>query len=474
MSAQPPAVDAAPEAAGRVVSVQGPVVDVRLREGEAPPPLYEVLLVETLDARTLKLEVIEHIEATLVRCIALSATRNLMYGTPVRRTGGPLEIPVGPEVFGRILDVTGEAIDGQAPIRPTETRPIRRPRDTIHLNPDRLTGGDADILETGIKMIDLLFPLVKGSKTGIVGGAALGKSILTLELIHNVVDQHEGVCVFTGAGERIREGNELYFDFVEQNIVDKIIMAFGQMDEPPGARYEIAFTGVTLAEHQQEQNKDVLFFIDNVFRFVQAGAEMSTLLGRVPSETGYQPTLASEVSEFHERIRSTASGSVTAIEAVYVPADDLTDPAVVAIFSYLDSIMVLSRERIQLGLYPAVDPLLSSSAHLEPGVVGRDHFQTAQEVLRMLHKYEELRRVVTVIGVEELSKSDRVIYERARRLQNFLTQPFHVAEAYTGKSGAYVSIAETVSGCDRIISGRLDKIEVEAFYMIGSIDQASG
>jgi F-type H+-transporting ATPase subunit beta len=314
--------------------------------------------------------------------------------------------------------------------------------------------------------------LVKGSKTGVLGGAALGKSILILELIHNIVEEHKGVCVFTGAGERIREGNELYFEFVKQKVIDKIMMAFGQMNEPPGARFEVALTGISLAEYLQDQNKDVLFFIDNVFRFVQAGAEISTLLGRVPSETGYQPTLSSEVSDFEERIRSKEGGSITAIEAVYVPADDLTDPAVVTIFSYLDAIMVLSREKIQLGLYPAVDPLLSSSGNLDVAVVGKEHFDIAQEVLRIFAKYEELRRIVMVIGIEELSRANRTLYERARKLQNFLTQPFFTAEVYTNKKGEYVTIKETLEGCSKIMSGKFDSLPEEKFYMIGKIEQA--
>jgi len=459
-------------AAGQVVSVQGPVVDVRFPVGVGMPLLHEVVETCASDGRRLLLEVAEHLPGKVARCIALGSTLNLQYRAPAYPSGSPVSVPVGPEVFGRIVNAVGEPIDGLGKLDVSKRAPIRRDTSEIRINPDRLTGGEAHILVTGIKMIDLLYPLVTGSKTGIVGGAALGKSILTLELIHNVVERHKGVCVFTGAGERIREGNELYHEFVEQKIVDKVIMAFGQMNEPPGARYEIAFTGVTMAEEQQAQNKDVLFFIDNVFRFVQAGAEISTLLGRVPSETGYQPTLASEVSEFQERIRSTGAGSITAIEAVYVPADDLTDPAVVAIFSYLESVMVLSRERIQLGLYPAIDPMQSSSSHLEPAVVGRDHFDIAQEVLRVLSKYEELRRIVTVIGVEELSRSDRILYDRARRLQNFLTQPFFVAEAYTGRKGENVALEDTIAGCDRIISGRMDSVPEENFYLIGKVEQA--
>ena len=326
------------------------------------------------------------------------------------------------------------------------------------------------VLETGIKVMDLLFPVVKGSKTGIVGGAALGKTLLTLELIHNVVERHEGACVFTGVGERIREGNELYFEFEREGILDKVMMAFGQMDEPPGARFEVIKTGITLAEWLHDQNKDVLLFIDNVYRFVQAGAEISTLMGRVPSETGYQPTLSSEVGDFHERIKSTGQGSISAFEAVFVPADDLTDPAVVTIFSYLDSILVLSRERVQLGLYPAIDPLASSSSNLDPGIVGQKHFDIAQETMRILTKYDELRRIVAVIGVDELSKSDRTVYERARRLQNFLTQPFFTAEAYTGKKGEFVSIADTLGGAQKIIDGQVDDRDEREFYLIGKVD----
>jgi len=457
---------------GRVVSVQGPVVDVKFQNEEDVPNMYEVIETKSFDGRRIVLEVAEHLENNVARCIALAATLNLQYNAIATPLGTPLRVPVGNEMFGRIVNVLGEPIDRKGEIACKETSLIRKSISSIRLNPDRLTCEQFELLETGIKIIDLLFPMVKGSKTGILGGAALGKSILILELIHNIVERHKGVCVFTGAGERIREGNELYFEFVKQKIVDKIMMAFGQMNEPPGARFEIALTGITLAEYLQDQNRDVLFFIDNVYRFVQAGAEISTLLGRVPSETGYQPTLASEVSDFQERIRSKEGGSITAIEAVYVPADDLTDPAVVTIFSYLDSILVLSRERIQLGLYPAVDPLLSSSSNLDPAVVSKEHFNVAQESLRMFAKYEELRRIVMVIGIEELSKADRTLYERARKLQNFLTQPFFVAEIYTGRKGQYVSIKETLEGCDKIIAGRMDAIPENKFYMIGNVEQA--
>lgn len=453
--------------AGRVISVEGPVVDVQFEPGDAMPNVYEAIETKNFDGEKITLEVVEHLENRVARCIALGSTLNIPYNTAAVPSGDVIRIPTGPEMFGRIVNVMGQAIDRQGEITTAETAPIRRSIANVRLNPDHLLGGEPEILETGIKVFDFLFPLVKGSKTGILGGAALGKSILILEMIHNVVQKHKGVCVFTGAGERIREGNELYYELKKQNIADRVMMAFGQMDEPPGARFEIAMTGVTLAEYLQDQNKEVLFFIDNVYRFVQAGAEISTLLGRVPSETGYQPTLASEVGDFQERIRSKESGSITAMEALYVPADDLTDPAVVTIFSYLDAIVVLSRERIQLGLYPAVDPLMSSTSNLDRAIVGREHFDTAQECLKIFTKYEELRRIVAIIGVEELSKADRVLYERARKLQNFLTQPFFTAEIYTGKKGEYVSLRETLEGCEKIINGRADEILEDEFYLIG-------
>ena len=460
-------MDKPSNSAGRIIAVEGPVVDVQFGQGQDLPNLYEAIDTRNFNGEKITLEVVEHLENNVARCVALGTTLNLQYDALAVPRGDTVRVPTGNEMFGRIVNVVGEPIDRQGEIRTSETRPTRRSISTIRINPDRLFGTEPEILETGIKMLDFFFPLVKGSKTGILGGAALGKSVLILEMIHNVVQEHKGVCVFAGVGERIREGNELYFELKKQNITDKVMMAFGQMDEPPGARFEIAMTAVTLAEHLQDQNKDVLFFVDNVYRFVQAGAEISTLLGRVPSEAGYQPTLASEVSDFQERIRSRESGSITALEALYVPADDLTDPAVVAIFSYLDAMLVLSREKVQLGLYPAIDPLLSSSSNLDRAVVGKEHFDIAQECLKVLTKYEELRRIVAVIGVEELSKADRVLYERARKLLNFLTQPFFTAETYTGKKGQYVALRETLGGCQKIIEGRADTTPEEQFYLIG-------
>ena len=457
---------------GKIISVEGPIVDIVFKSEKDIPNLYEAVETECFGGNKLMLEVVEHLENKIVRCVALGSTLNLQYNAVANSRGDTIRIPVGEELFGRIVNAIGEPIDRKGKIEAKEYAPIRRSISNIRLNPDRILGGEAEILETGIKMVDFLFPLIKGSKTGILGGAALGKSILVLEMIHNVVEEHEGACVFTGAGERIREGNELYFEFVNQGIIDKVMMAFGQMDEPPGARFEVAIPGVTLAEYLQDQNKDVLFFMDNVYRFVQSGAEISTLLGRVPSETGYQPTLASEVSDFQERIRSREGGSITAIEAVYVPADDLTDPAVVTIFSYLDSILVLSRDKVQLGLYPAIDPLISSSSNLNTAVVGREHFNTAQECLKVLTKYEELRRVVMIIGIEELSKADRTLYDRAKKILNFLTQPFYVTEAYTGKKGEYVALKDTILGCQKIINGRADRMPEESLYLIGRFEEA--
>ncbi len=457
---------------GRVVAAQGPVVDVKFEGIEDLPSLNEIIRTQTFDGKILLLEVVEHLAGGLARCISLSSTLNLKRNSVAEATGSSLLIPVGEELFGRIVNVTGEPIDKKGGIKAEKSYLVEKNIPRPYINPDRLMGSETQILETGIKMVDLLFPLVKGSKMGVIGGAGLGKTVLILELIHNVITKHKGVCVFTGAGERIREGNELYFEFRKQDMLNRIMFAFGQMNEPPGAKFGIALTGITLAKYLQDKNKDVLFFIDNVYRFVQAGAEISTLLGRVPSETGYQPTLASEVSDFQERIRTREGGSITAIETVYVPSDDLTDPAVVTIFSYLNSIMVLSREKSQLKLYPAIEALLSSCSNLDPAVVGREHFNITQEILKVFTKYKELSKIVPVIGVEELSKADRIIYERAKKLQNFLTQPFFVAEGYTGKTGKYVPIKNTLEGCDKIISGRVDTIPEEKLYLIGKIEEA--
>lgn len=455
------------EGKGHVVSVQGPVVDIKFDSIEDMPDLHETVSTRSFDKRDLDLLVSEHLEGNIARCVALSSTLNLQRNATARATGAPLTIPIGDELFGRIVNVMGQPIDGKGPVDTQgRTAPIHKDVSRVAMNVEQLSGTAAEIVATGIKIVDLLFPVVRGSKTGVIGGAGLGKTVLIMELIHNIVEEHKGACVFAGVGERIREGNELYYEFEQVGILDKIMMAFGQMDEPPGARFNVILTGITLAEYLQESGREVLLFIDNVFRFVQAGAEISTLLGRTPSETGYQPTLSSEVGDVHERIK----GSVSAFEAVYVPADDLTDPAVVAIFSYLDAVMVLSRERTQLGLYPAIDPLASSSSNLDAAIVGQRHFDLAQELTRILTKYDELRRIVAVIGIDELSKGDRTLYERARKLQNFLTQPMFVAESYTGKSGAFVTVNETLDGVEKIIDGKTDDTPEDAFYMIGKLD----
>ncbi|MFH1228161.1 MAG: F0F1 ATP synthase subunit beta [Planctomycetota bacterium] len=452
---------------GKIISVQGPVVDVKFPPNVALPAIYELLECSAYDDRRVPLEVIEHSGTNVARCIALSPTHDVQRSAEVRPTGAPIKVPVGKTIFGRLMNVLGEPIDNRGPIVSDEYLPIHQAANlSVRVQHSSLK---YELVETGIKIIDLLFPLLKGSKTGLLGGAGVGKTVLVLELIHNIVSKMGGVPIFTGVGERIREGNELYYEFLNAKMLDKVIMVFGQMNESPGARFEVAQTGVTMAEYFLGHGKDVLLFVDNVFRFVQAGSELSTMLGRTPSETGYQPTLLSEMSGFQERIRSTQSGSITSIQAVYIPADDLSDPAVVCTFGYLDSIVVLSRERVQSGFYPAIDPLASSSASLAPDIVGNRHYNVAQEVLQMLRKYEELKRIVAIIGLEEISKDDQLTYERARKLQNFLTQPFIVGELYTGKKGEYVTLEKTIQGCERICSGELDKKQTDLFYMIGAI-----
>jgi F-type H+-transporting ATPase subunit beta len=456
---------------GQIISVQGPVVDVKFFTADDVPNIFSVIYTHTVDREEVILEVAEHLAGNIARCIAINSTINLQRNEEALATGTSIQIPAGEMLYGRIINMLGQPIDKKGDITSLEYFNIRKSDMGSQVRIKKTAQKSFEVLETGIKIIDLLFPVVKGSKTGILGGAALGKSILTLEIIQHIVKKYQGSCVFVGVGERIREGNELYFELLKHDVLSKTMMVFGQMNEPPGARFGVAMTGITMAESVQRKNQEVLLFVDNIFRFVQAGAEISTLLGRVPSETGYQPTLVSEASEFHERIRSSqeTGGSITSFEAVYVPADDLTDPAVVVIFSFLDSILVLSREKIQLGLYPAVDPLLSSCANLDMDIVGRRHFDIAQETIRIFQRYEELRRIVLVVGIDELSSADRIIYERARKLQNFLTQPFFVAEAYTGKKGEYVSLEQTLDDCEKIISGRVDQKKEEEFYLIGAL-----
>ncbi len=457
---------------GLVVGVHGPIVDVAFDADVDLPVAQELLEVATYDHQEVVLVVVEYRDQKTVRCVALTQTYGLARHASVRRTHRSLVVPKSENALGRVVNVLGMPLDKMGAIPAKEFYPVRRatPKEKVEIAESSKAGNE--VIETGVKMIDLLFPLLKNTKTGILGGAALGKSILTLEIIHNIIKKQKWICVFTGAGERIREGNELYFEFQRSEILKRSVLIFGQMDESPGARFAVVSTGIAFAEALQEQGHSILFLMDNVFRFAQAGSELSALLGRIPSETGYQPTLTSEIGEFHERIASREGAAITAIEAVYVPADDLTDPAVVCIFSHLDSILVLSRQRVQKGMYPAIDPLMSSSASLDPRIVGRRHFEVAQETIRLFHKFEELQRMVAIIGIEELSKSDRVLFHRARKLDNFLTQPFFTAELYSNRAGQYVTLEETLSGCERIISGRLDNVPDEDFYMCGALTAA--
>ncbi len=452
---------------GTLVQLRGPVAEVLFSPADPLPAIGDILEAKTVEQRTVPFEVVEHVAGQRVRAIALASTFDLRRNTAVRALGRPIELPVGNGVLGRVINVMGDPIDGQALVPAERYRAIRQP---TGVKKQVFDGGSFEMLETGIKMIDLFFPLMKGSKTGVLGGAALGKSLLTLELIHNIVMKASGVCVFAGVGERIREGNEMVRAMAEQQLMRNVALVFGQMNESPGARFNAAYAGVTMAEEFLRQGHDVLLFVDSVFRFVQAGAELSALLGRIPSETGYQPTLAAEVSSFQERITTHLGSAITAIESVYVPSDDLTDPAVVCIASYLDQVIVLSRERVQLGLYPAVDPLQSSSSHLEERILGARHCRIAQEAQALLKRYEELRRIVAIIGIDELPRADQTLFNRARRLQNFLTQPFFTAELYTGKPGAYVTLEQTLTGCEQIISGARDAQPESACYMIGALE----
>ncbi|MFH2137748.1 MAG: F0F1 ATP synthase subunit beta [Candidatus Omnitrophota bacterium] len=456
---------------GKVIAVYGPVVDIQFEDNSDIPGVHEVVTARNYDNKEVVLEVVAHRQDNICRCIALSFTYGLRRNSKVTLTRKVLTVPPARYLFGRLLNVLGKPIDGKGPIdcHGEAEIPIHSAARRDIVKTKKEGKREYDILETGVKVIDLLFPFVKGSKTGILGGAACGKSIMILEIIHNIIHKQKGACVFAGIGERIREGNELYYEFLERGLLKDSILIFGQMDESPGARFESAQTAVTIAESLRGDGNDVLFFVDNVFRFAQAGSELSALLGRIPSETGYQPTLTSEIGEFHERIASTAEGSITSLEAVYVPADDLTDPAVVTIFSHLDSIMVLSREYVQRGLYPAIHPLTSTSGFITPDVIGDTHYSISQEVLRYFQRYDELQRIASIIGKSELSHEERVIFDRARKLQNFLTQPFSVVESYTGIKGENVPLEDTLAGCQKILSGRVDHISEEKFYMIGGL-----
>jgi len=453
---------------GVIVSCQGPVVDIRFSNKDDIPALYDVIEAIAFDKRKLMLQCAEHISSDTVRTVSLNDTLNLQLHAECFNTFKPIAIPIGDECFGRVMDATGRPLDEKGEIKTEQKMPIRMLFKVAGYDLKEKEAEKLEVLETGMKYMDLLYPLVKGSKTGIIGGAGCGKTVVILELINNIVKAHGGACVFAGIGERIREGNELYFELKEHDLLKNVMLAFGQMDQPPGARAEVVNAGITLAEYLQNKNKDILLFMDNIFRFIQGGQEISTLLGRVPAETGYQPTLASEVSAVQERIRSIkGGGSVTALQAVYVPADDMTDPAVVAIFSYLDGSIVLSRDLIQKGMYPAIDPLQSTCGNLDVSIVGRKQYDIAQKVIVHFNKYNGLKRIVAVIGVEELSKIDRMIFGRAQKLLNFMTQPFTVSEVFTGLKGEFVHIEDNVETCGRILAGDFDKVKASDFYMVG-------
>ena len=457
---------------GEVVQIIGVVVDVRFPPGQVPE-IYNALKVEYEDPFTgqkkeITLEVEQHLGNNVVRTVAMTTTDGLKRGTKVVDTGAPISVPVGRATLGRLIDVLGTPIDGKGPIQAEKYYPIHRPAPPLV---DQST--KVEQLETGLKVVDLLVPFMKGGKIAMFGGAGVGKTVIVMELINNIAKQHGGISVFAGVGERTREGNDLYLEMTESGVMPKTMMVFGQMNEPPGCRLRVGLTGLCLAEYfRDEEGADVLIFIDNIFRFSQAGSEVSALLGRMPSAVGYQPTLATEMGQLQERITSTTKGSITSVQAVYVPADDLTDPAPANTFAHLDGTVVLSRQIAELGIYPAVDPLDSVSRILDPKVVGADHYQVARGVQKVLQRYKELQDIIAILGMEELSEEDKLIVARARKLQRFLSQPFHVAEAFTGRPGAYVPLKETIRGFKEILDGKHDDLPEDAFYMVGGIDEA--
>nr|WP_297172199.1 F0F1 ATP synthase subunit beta [uncultured Agathobaculum sp.] len=450
---------------GSVVRIIGPVLDIRFTGGRLPG-LMSAIAVRDAD-RTVMAEVAQHIGQDIVRCIALEPTDGLVRGLRAEDTGGPVSVPVGEQTLGRIFNLLGQPVDGKPPAEGAERWSIHRPAPAYE---EQATA--AKILETGIKVIDLTAPFAKGGKIGLFGGAGVGKTVIIMELIHNIARQHGGISVFTGVGERTREGNDLYREMQESGVIEKTALVYGQMNEPPGARMRVALSGLTMAEYfRDEQKQDVLLFIDNIFRFTQAGAEVSALLGRMPSAVGYQPTLATEMGALQERITSTRKGSITSVQAVYVPADDLTDPAPATTFSHLDAKVVLSREIASMGIYPAVDPLDSSSRILSAETAGREHYEVAQAVQSALQRYKDLQDIIAILGMDELSEEDRKTVARARRIQNFLSQPFHVAEQFTGMPGKYVPIEETVRGFREILEGKHDDLPESAFLFAGTIDE---
>jgi F-type H+-transporting ATPase subunit beta len=456
---------------GKVVQVIGPVVDVEFPSGQLPD-IYNALKIQCTNPAGQEINLTTEVQLMLgdnrVRSIAMSSTEGLTRGMDAVDTGAPISVPVGEATLGRIMNVLGEPVDEMGELKAKKYT-------SIHREPPALSeqNTNIEIFETGIKVIDLLTPYVKGGKIGLFGGAGVGKTVLIMELINNVAKAHSGISVFSGVGERTREGNDLYHEMKDSGVIDKVALVYGQMNEPPGARMRVALTGLTMAEYfRDEENKDTLLFVDNIFRFTQAGSEVSALLGRMPSAVGYQPTLANEMGQLQERITSTTKGSITSVQAVYVPADDLTDPAPATTFAHLDATTVLSRQIAELGIYPAVDPLDSTSTALKSDIVGNDHYQTARGVQRILQKYKELKDIIAILGMDELSDEDKQVVYRARKIQKFLSQPFFVAEVFTGSPGKYVKLSDTIRSFKEILEGKHDNLPEQAFYMVGSIEEA--
>jgi F-type H+/Na+-transporting ATPase subunit beta len=459
---------------GQITQIIGVVVDVAFDEGELPSIANALKIVKegngngSAERNEIIVEVAQHLGENTVRCVAMEPTEGLVRGMQVIDLGAPISVPVGKEVLGRVLNVIGEPVDKLGPVGASERWPIHREAPSLN---DQSTS--IEVLETGIKVIDLLEPYMKGGKTGLFGGAGVGKTVIIMELIHHIALQHGGVSVFAGVGERTREGNDLWHEMKESGVIDKAALIYGQMTEPPGARLRVGLTGLTVAEYFRDvEGQDVLLFIDNIFRFTQAGSEVSALLGRMPSAVGYQPTLATEMGALQERITSTRKGSITSVQAIYVPADDLTDPAPATAFAHLDATTVLSRQIAELGIYPAVDPLDSTSRILDPRVVGEEHYSVARSVQRVLQRYKDLQDIIAILGMEELSEEDKVTVARARKIQRFLSQPFFVAETFTGTPGRYVPLAETVAAFKEIIAGNMDHLPEQAFYMVGNLQEA--
>lgn len=451
---------------GKVVQIIGPVVDVSFTGSELPPIYNEVLVPK--DGKDLVLEAQQHLGENVVRCVAMDSTDGLTRGLKAIDTGHPIQVPVGPATLGRLMNIWGAPIDEKGEIKSDKQYAIHREAPPIE---ELVTS--PEILETGIKVIDLLEPYMKGGKTGLFGGAGVGKTVVIMELIRNIATEHGGYSVFAGVGERTREGNDLLLEMTASGVISKTAMVFGQMNEPPGARQRVGLAGLAVAEYfRDEEGKDTLLFIDNMFRFTQAGSEVSALLGRMPSAVGYQPTLATEMGELQERITSTNKGSITSVQAIYVPADDLTDPAPATTFAHLDATTVLSRSLVELGIYPAVDPLDSTSRILDPMIVGEEHYNVATQVQEILQRYKELQDIIAILGMDELSDEDKIVVSRARKIQKFLSQPFFVAEEFTGTHGRYVSLEDTIQGFKGLIEGEYDELPEQAFYMVGAIEEA--